>query len=82
MLRPRLDISVLDAQHFALPAARLERANQAVMHRRPALAPRAARLASYCAALYADLPAPQASYVAALDLARCWRRLYYLPTWS
>ena len=34
MLRP-LDVAVLDAQHLALPAARLEGADDAIVHRRP-----------------------------------------------
>ena len=32
VLRP-VHVAVLDAQHFALPAARLERADEAVVHR-------------------------------------------------
>jgi hypothetical protein len=34
MLRP-LDVAVLDAQHLALPTARFEGADDAIVHRRP-----------------------------------------------
>ena len=34
MLRP-IDVSILDAKHLTLPAARFQRADDAIVHRRP-----------------------------------------------